>query len=438
MAGGGATSITIGSGGIGAADRIGPALELAASGRVDYLAFDCLAERTLALAQIRRRQDASSGYDDRLPEIISGLAGFFRDGRRLVGNFGAANPDAALGAAVLALREAGLAGTRVGVIRGDDVRQAVVDHNVELPEFGGTVRDIGERLVSANAYIGADPIVELLEQDCQVIIGGRLADPSVYVGPVCHELGWPLDDWDRVGTATLLAHLLECGVGRGGSADRLSEPGYPLATVTADGSITIGKLAGTGGRIDPTAVKLHLGYEVHDPSAYLTPDVAVDFSEVWVESTGPDEVRVGGAVGRPRPDTLKVLVGIDLGWKVVAEISYGGRECVERAELAAAVTRQRLEGVWGDITDHRADIHGRNALFGKQLQGAELPEARLRVAFRCATREAADAATNAGNQLYSAARGGGGVVVQVVPAIGVTPAFLPRAAVPLETEVVRA
>lgn len=430
--------ITIGSGGIGAADRIGPALQLADSGRVKYLAFDCLAERTLALAQIRFSEDPSTGYDDRVPALVRGLGPFLRSGSRLVGNFGAANPDGAVGAAVSTLREAGMSGTKVGVIRGDEVRAAVLEHDVELPEFGGTAADVADRLVSAHAYIGADPIVELLEQDCDIIIGGRIADPSVYVGPICHELGWQLDDWDRVGTATLVAHLMECGVGRGGSSAGLAEPGYPIATVSGDGEVSITKLPGTGGRIDSTAVKLHLGYEVHDPRAYLTPDVSVDFSQVWVEETGPDSVRVGGAQGHARPDQLKVLVGLDLGWKVVAEISYGGRNCVERAQRAAAVTKKRLEEVWPDIADHRIDIHGRNALYGKQLTGGQLPDARLRLAFRCSTREAANAAVQAGNQLYSAGRGGGGVVVNITPAVGVTPAFLPRSAVSLETEVVAA
>jgi len=183
-------------------------------------------------------------------------------------------------------------------------------------------------------------------------------------------------------------------------------------------------------------VKLHLGYEVHDPSAYLTPDVSVDFSDVWVREVGPARVVVGGARGQPRPDTLKVLVGVDLGWKVVAEVSYGGRDCVDKARTAAQVTHRRLEPVWKEISDHRVDIHGVDALFGSRLvRTGTPPDARLRVAFRCDTQRATEAAVLAGNQLYSAARGGGGVTVDVKPAIGVTPAFLPRSAVPLRVEV---
>jgi len=433
------TSVTVGSGGIGAADRIGPGLDLAASGRIGYLAFDCLAERTLALAQIRKLQDPSAGYDDRLPELIAGLEDFLRAGRRLVGNFGAANPGAAATVTAEARRKAGLDGTRIGVVHGDDVHDAVVEHDIELPEFGCRVHDVRDQLVSANAYIGAEPIVELLHDGCQVVLGGRIADPSVYVGPICHELGWALDDWDKVGTATLAAHLLECGIGRGGRSDPLGDPGYPMATIDDTGAIEITKLEGTDGRIDAMAVKLHLGYEVHDPSAYLTPDVAVDFSHAWVRELGPDRVAVGGARGNARPAMLKVLVGLDLGWKVIAEVSFGGRGCVDRARTAAEVTWARREPVRADISEWRADVHGIDALFGDRLQrGGEPPDARLRLAFRCATREAADAAARAGNQLYSAARGGGGVTVATTPAIGVTPGYLPRQAVPLRTEVLTA
>jgi len=433
-----ARRIRIGSGGIGAADRIEPGVDLANSGRIEYLAFDCLAERTLALAQIRRLSDETSGYDDRIPDIIAGLESFLRSGNRVVGSFGAANPEAAVAATTAALRKANLDGTKVGLIQGDEARDAVLEHNVFLPEMGCHVNDMVAKLVSAHAYIGAEPIVDLLKEGCQVVVGGRLADPSVYVGPICHELGWALDDWDRVATATLVAHLLECGIGRGGKKDPLAEPGYPMAIVGDDGQVEVTKLDGSDGRIDSTAVKLHLGYEVHDPSAYLTPDISVDFSQVWVEEIGPDRVRVGGARGNPRPETLKVLVGLDLGWKVVAEVSLGGRDCVERARVAAEITNRRLAPVADGISDSLVSVHGADALFGEQMPGGYQADVRLRVAYRCDTREVADSAVKAGNQLYSAAKGGGGVVVNVTRAIGVTPALLPRAAVPLRTDVVLA
>ena len=210
------------------------------------------------------------------------------------------------------MRKDGFDGIRVGVVRGDDVREAVLERNVALPELGCRVADVESKLVSANTYIGAEPIAELLAADCRIVLGGRIADPSVYVGPICHELGWSLDDWDRVGTATLVAHLLECGIGRGDRTDPLSEPGYPMATISDDGQIEITKLPGTDGRIDTKAVKLHLGYEVHDPAAYLTPDVAVDFTQVWARelargsrrcrrSARPAAPRYPQGAGGPRP-----------------------------------------------------------------------------------------------------------------------------------------
>src|SRR4051794_24730488 len=188
--------ITIGSGSIGEGDRIGPGVSLAMSGLVDYMGFDVLAERTLAIAERRRVADESAGQDERMGEFVSAYADYLGKGGRMVGNFGAANPDAAARDAVAALRKAGLDGIKVGVIRGDDVYKAVMEQNVELAERGCRAGDPEAKVVSAHAYIGADPVVELLEQNAQVVIGGRLSDPSVFVGPICHHLGWSLDDWD--------------------------------------------------------------------------------------------------------------------------------------------------------------------------------------------------------------------------------------------------
>src|SRR4051812_30420151 len=198
-----ATEVRIGSGSIGEGDRIAPGVALALSGAVDYMGFDCLAERTLALAERRRYADDSAGQDERMTDFVTSYAEYLGAGGRMIGNFGAANPDAGGADAVAALRKCGLDGVRLGVIRGDDVLQAVLDHNVVLPERGLRANDPKANVISAHAYIGADKIVELLEQDAQLVIGGRLADASVFVGPICHHLGWSLNDWDRLATATL-------------------------------------------------------------------------------------------------------------------------------------------------------------------------------------------------------------------------------------------
>ncbi|HWE54114.1 MAG TPA: acyclic terpene utilization AtuA family protein [Acidimicrobiales bacterium] len=436
-------SISIGSGSSGSGDRLAPAVALADSGLVKYMAFDCLAERTLALAQMRRYEDDSAGYEPRLRRITERLAPFIGRGGRLIGNFGAANPDAGAREVVGALRDNGLGGTKVGIIRGDDVLKQVLQEDLELPEMCCRVSDPSLDVVSANAYIGAEPIVELLQQDVGVVVGGRLADPSLYVGPICHELGWEMDDWKRLGVATVAGHILECGMHASGAnyADppyrtvpRIHDLGFPFATISDDETIVVSKDPKAGGLVNEMTVKLQLLYEVHDPGSYLTPDVTADFSQLEARETSPDEVTVTGGSGNRRPHLLKVLVGLNRGWKVTAEVSYGGPGCVERAQLAADSFMKRLEPLSSEILETRFDMHGAGALFSTAL-GSTPSDVRLRVAARVATREAAEAFAEEGNFLYFDVAGGGGVTTSIARAIGVTPGFIPRESISIETEV---
>lgn len=436
-------TITIGCGSAGSGDRLGPAFALANSGLVDYIGFDCLAERTLAIAQLRRLEDPAAGYDPQFPALVEGLAPFLARGGHAIGNFGAANPEAAVGRAADILGRLGSKQVRLGAVSGDDVRAACLADDVELPELDCRAGDVADSIVSAHAYIGAESVIDLLEQGAHLIIGGRLADPSLFVGPICHALGWSADDWAHLGHATLAGHLLECGMQVTGAnyADPphrvvpdMHDLSFPMATV-GDGFVELTKLSGTGGAVDAMNTKLQLMYEVHDPASYLTPDVAADFSHVTVEEVGDDRVRLEGAGGSARPDQLKVLVGLDRGWTAVAEISYGGPGCVDRARLAAELMMRRLEPFHNAFLDRRVDLHGAGALFGDQLS-SEPSDVRLRVAVRCADRTSAEAVAAEGTFLYFGPAGGGGASTTVQRAIGVTPAYLPRARVPLETHVV--
>jgi hypothetical protein len=435
--------LSIGAGSAYSDDRLEPAAAMADSGRVTYMGFDCLAERTMALAHVRRRHDPSAGQDQRIHALVPLLGTYLASGGKVVGNFGAANPDAAYEDFATGLRKAGLDGVRIGVIRGDDVRDLVTDLDCELPELGTTVRALGDKVVSANAYIGAGPVVDCLRQDAQIVLGGRLADPSLFVGPICHELGWELDDWDRVAHATMVGHLLECGVhSTGGNFEdppyrvvpNPHDLGFPLADVE-DGSVVVTKLPGTGGAVDKRTMRTQLYYELHDPTAYLTPDVTADFSQIGIEELGDDRVRLSGARGREWPSHLKVLVGIDQGWKAVGEMSYGGPGCVARARRAEEIVRARLERYAGDIDELRCDLQGMSSLFGDRMPGGHPTEVRLRFAARTHTREAAEAVVHEVELLYFGPAGGGGATGSVVPALGVTPAYVPRELVPLETEV---
>lgn len=439
--------MTIGCGSASPKDKLGPALDLAESGRTRYLCFDRLAERTLALAQTRKLADPEAGHDERLAEVVDMFAPFLAQGGRIIGSFGGANPTAGVREAVSRLRKAGVAdGLRVGVIGGDDVTELAKELDLELPEWGGSVGDLGDQVVSAHAYIGAEPIAELLAEDARFILGGRLADTSLFVAPICHELGWALDDWDAVATAALAAHILECGTYCTGAnyADPpyravppgLNRLGLPLADVS-DGEVVVTKLDGSGGLVNEVSIKSQLGYEILDPERYLTPDLTADFSRVSVTEVGPDRVRLRGARGGPRPDTMRVLIGLDLGYKVVSEVTFGGPGCVERARIALDVAREQLASFEDSLDDVRYDVVGVDSLFGDAYVGAAEPaDVRVRVAARSRERELVQRVAYESEYLTFGPAGGGGARSTIAPLVGVTPAFLARDQVHVTTDVV--
>ncbi|HEY2928466.1 acyclic terpene utilization AtuA family protein [Piscinibacter sp.] len=427
-------------------DAAGPVVDaLLARGGPAVLIFETLAERTLALAQIALRADPRCGYEPLLDELISPviercLAG----GIRIVGNFGAANPrGAGLRIRELALA-AGLPAPRIAVIRGDDVSGPA--HRDALREALGDAL-LGREIVSANAYLGAEAIAQALKAGAQIVVTGRVADPSLTVGPALAHYGWASDDWDRIARATMAGHLLECGaqVSGGYYADPgvkevpgLAHIGYPIAEIGADGDCVIGKPAGSGGLIDEHTVKEQLLYELHDPAAYLTPDVVADISAAHVEQLGPDRVRLSGVRGHARTATLKVNACFESGWLAEGEISYAGARAEARARLAAEVLRERLAGL-GPL---RADLIGVASVFADDAGGwadldasGDARDVRLRVALRHAERACAQRLPREITALYTCGpAGGGGVRTALRPTLGTLSCLLPREQVPASFE----
>ncbi|MEX5585370.1 acyclic terpene utilization AtuA family protein [Pseudomonas lurida] len=433
-------TLRIGSGAGYSGDRIEPAVELAEQGDLDYLVFECLAERTIALAQQARINDPEGGYDPLLSERMRRVLPFVgvKAGRRrlrVITNMGAANP---LSAAVEVRRIASELGVdlKVAAVVGDDVLSALQPE--WLLDNGQTVGSLGERLISANAYLGVDGILEALRADADVVITGRVADPSLFLAPQMFEFGWAADDWQRLGRGTLVGHLLECaGQVSGGyfadpgfkDVDDLARLGFPLAEISADGEALITKVSGSGGRVSRATCIEQLIYEVHDPAAYLTPDVTADFSQVGFVEEGSDRVRAQGAGGRARPEQLKVSVGYLEGWIGEGQMSYGGPGAVARAQLARDVVLKRLELIGVKMQDVRAELIGMDALHGPRST-VEPWEVRLRVAARCAARSDAVRVGNEVETLYTnGPSGGGGASKSVRQVVAVASILLPRGAV---------
>jgi hypothetical protein len=430
-------TIRIGSGAGYSGDRIEPAIELAESGRLDYLVFECLAERTIALAQQERLRRPGGGFDPLLANRMRAVLAICRRHQvRIITNMGAANPVAAAEATRDIATALGLRGLRVAAVTGDDVLDAAKAADVALDQ-GGSVGALGNRVISANAYTGASGITQALAGGADVVITGRAADPALFLGPLVHEFGWSMDDWQLLGQGTVVGHLLECaGQITGGyfadpgikDVDGLARLGFPIGEVREDGELVVTKVTGSGGRITAATVKEQLLYEIHDPSHYFQPDVVADFSAVRIEQIGPDRVRVTGGQGAPKTGLLKTSVGYHDCFVGEGEISYAGSNAVARGRLALEIVRERLALTGVRMTESRFDLIGVNALHGETLAADREPyEVRVRVAGRTETLAEAVKIGNEVETLYTnGPAGGGGARKLAREIIGVASALLPE------------
>jgi Acyclic terpene utilisation family protein AtuA len=427
-----ANRLRIGAGAGFQGDRFEPAIILAEQGELDYLVLECLAERTIALAQRSKLEYPALGYDAFLRRRIEPLLPLLkRRGVRLITNMGAANPQAA-GRAILEIARERRIAVKVAVVTGDDVRDRltpdtkVIESERPLSAY--------ENVVSANAYLGVEALLPALETGADIVITGRVADPSLFLAPIVHRFGWPLDDWERLGQGTVVGHLLECaGQLTGGyfadpgkkDVPDFAHIGFPLAEVDADGSAVLTKVAGTGGRIDLATVKEQLLYEVTNPSAYVTPDVVADFTTVRLEQLGENQVRASAGRGRARTQSYKVSIGYRAGFRGEGEISYAGENALARAQLAGRVIDERLRD---DFPDLRIDYIGSTSVHGKSFfRDAKPYEIRLRAAANARTREAAERIGEEVEALYTnGPAGGGGARKYVTEVVGIVSCLLPR------------
>ena len=438
----------IGAGAGYAGDRIAPAQALAQQGQLDVLVFECLAERTIALAQLERRQQPERGYDRLLAERMQAvLPACLANGTRIVTNMGAANPLQA-GHEVLRVAQAlGLPGVQVAVVQGDDVLARLLQDGLDLPlqDSQAPLSTLQDRLISANAYLGAAALLPALQSPAQVIIGGRIADPALFLAPLMHRFGWRADDWHRLGQGVLVGHLLECAgqITGGYFADpgykdvpRLAQLGFPLAEVQADGRAVITKLPEAGGCVTVATCSEQLLYEIDNPARYLQPDVVADFSGVQFTPDGPDRIRASGASGQPRPDTLKVTVGYHDGYIGEGQMSYGGPGCLARAQLALELVRERLRDAGLGEREARYELMGVNSLLGTAQPHHALPretlhepnEVRLRVALRTPERREAQRVAHEVEALYTnGPAAGGGASQSVREVVAATSVLIPRA-----------
>ena len=440
-------SIRIGAGAAWWGDRVEPAKLNAERGELDYLCFETMAEATVSAAQVRARRDPSfEGYDTYLDDRMQAvLPACLRNGTRIISNQGWINPDAAARRIVHWLQKLGHKGVKVASVNGSLITERVLQLTDKIMENDKPTATLAADLISAEAYLGAEPIAQALANGAQIVVTGRVADPSLFMAPMLYEFGWDPHDWARLGQGMGVGHLMECGaqVTGGYFSDPgfkdVPEPwnfGFPIAEVESDGSAVLTKVAGTGGEVSLRTVKEQMLYEVHDPANYLTPDVVVDFTTARLEQVGPNRVRVSGIGGKPRTPTLKVSIGCTEGFIGEDMFFYAGPGALRRAELAKKILTERFRIVGLEAEEVRIDFLGINAIHGAATPASapEPYEIAVRVAARTRTREQAN---KVGREVDGMAVSGIGHTGKRVPhadrtreVIGVWSSLVPREAVP--------
>jgi hypothetical protein len=391
-------------------DRLQAPVEQVRRGPIDYLMLDYLAEVTMSIMQKQRARDASQGYardfvplmGDILPDCVD------RD-IRVIANAGGVNTDGCAEAVLAAARKAGLGGrARVGLVSGDDIMHRLEElvgrgHELRNMDTGAPLSDVLDRIQSANAYIGARPIVKALNRGAHVVITGRSTDTALTYAPMIHAFGWPTDAWDMLAAGVVAGHINECGAQASGGnslvawqqVQQLSDVGYPIIEAYADGTFVVTKHDGTGGLVSVPVVAEQILYEMGDPRSYITPDVVADFTTIRLTQDGDNRVRVHGVRGAPATDMLKVSISYNAGYKAVGTLVYAWPDAVAKAQLADRVLRERLDRMDATFDEIRTELVGWNSTHG-HLAGpppADLPEIQLRIGVRGQDRGAVEAFT---------------------------------------------
>jgi len=370
-------------------------------GPVDYLMMDYLAEVTMSILQKQKSRDPARGYaTDFITQMERILPTTVKRGIKVTANAGGVNPRACAMAVADVARRLGLGGKlTIGVVTGDDLLGRLDGllargHALKNLDTGRPLRDVRDRILAANAYLGAAPVVEALQRGAQVVITGRVTDTGLTLGPLMHAFGWAPDAWDRIAAGTVAGHIIECGAQcSGGNCLKdwkripdMANIGYPIVEARPDGTFDLIKHPGTGGRIDVASVTEQLVYEMGDPGEYITPDGVADFTTIQLEQVGTDRVRVAGVRGKPATDKLKVSIAYFYGYKAVGTLVYVWPDALEKAQAADRILRQRLKDLGLQFEAIHTEFVGANATHGplalQNVDVAALPEVQLRIGVR--------------------------------------------------------
>jgi len=367
-------------------------------GQVDYLMLDYLAEVTMSILQKQKERDPRMGYArDFIGAMESVFPAVAERGVKVIANAGGVNPVACAEALLEAASKHGVRGKiRIGVVTGDDILARLDElmaagHELKNMDTGAPLSTIRERVMSANAYIGSDPIVEALALGANVVVIGRSTDTALTMAPLRHEFGWATDDWNKMASGIIAGHILECGAQSSGgncmhewrTIPDMANVGYPIAEASEDGTFVITKHAGTGGRVSVPSVSEQLVYEMGDPNAYITPDVVADFTSIQLAPDGENRVRVHGITGGPPTPFLKVSIAYRAGYKAVGSLVYSWPDAMEKAQMADRILRERLDNLGLKFDQVLTEFVGATSTHGALAgDGHDAPEVMFRIGVR--------------------------------------------------------
>ncbi len=366
-------------------------------GPIDYLVMDYLAEVTMSIMQKQKLKDPKLGYaKDLIATIDAILPHLVEKNIRLVTNGGGVNLEACRDAILEVARKHGL-NVKVGIVTGDNILDdlgTIVADGAELRNMDTAepVAGLLDRVLSANVYLGARPIVEALNQGAQIVITGRTTDTGLCLAPMIHEFGWSMDDWDRLAAGTIAGHIIECGAQSSGGnymedwrgVPDLADVGFPIIEASPSGEFVVTKHPGTGGRVSRGTIAEQCLYEIGDPREYITPDVIADFTSIHLEDLGGDRVRVHGITGRPNTPFYKVSMSYADGYSAFATLTYAWPEAIDKAKAADQILRKRLAKLGLTFEEVLTEFVGYNACHGplSEAVNPDPQEVMMRVGVR--------------------------------------------------------
>ncbi|HEV8484104.1 MAG TPA: acyclic terpene utilization AtuA family protein [Blastocatellia bacterium] len=440
-------------------DSLEAPVEQIRRGPIDYLGLDYLAEITMSIMQKQRARDPRAGYaHDFVSMIERVLADLVERKIKVVANAGGVNCESCRDAVIEVARRSGFGGKiKIGIVTGDDIMdrlEGFIARGIELKNLdtGKPLDSVLSRVQSANVYFGGRPVADCLAQGGQVVIAGRVTDTGLTLGPMIHEFGWAEDDWDRLAAGTIAGHTIECGAQcTGGNClvdwETIPNPadiGYPIVVAHPDGTFSITKHKGTGGRITVASIKEQLLYEMGDPREYITPDCVADFTSIQLEQEGPDLVRFSNIRGRPMTDMYKVSISYSAGWKAVGSLVYAWPDAYKKAKAADVILRERLDRLGLKFDHILTEFVGVNACHGRSAgePPPELAELAMRIGVRSENKRAVERFTREIAPLVlngpPTVTGFGGGRPKVEEIIAYWPALIPKSEVTPVVSVVEA